>query len=83
MKRKIHAKLQWGNLLQQEIIENGDERIWVLTLSWVSVETFLNMEYIEWTRSVDCAEVSTKTTSSEDCRVRGFPPSAYYLFIYS
>jgi len=27
------------------------ERDWVLTLSWVSVETFLNVEYSEWTCS--------------------------------
>jgi len=49
MKQKIHAELQWGNLLQQESIENGNERVWVLTLIWVSVETFLNVEFIEWT----------------------------------
>jgi hypothetical protein len=48
---KIHAELQRGNLLQQESIENGGERVWVLTLSWVSVETFLNVEYSEWTCS--------------------------------
>lgn len=51
MKQKIHAELKWGNLLQQDSTENGDERVWVLTLSWVSVETFLNVEYIEWTHS--------------------------------
>jgi hypothetical protein len=33
--------------------------------------------------SVDRAEASAKTTSSEDSRVRGLPPSAYSLFIYS
>jgi len=35
------------------------------------------------TVSVDRAEVSAKTTSSEDGRVQGLPPSAYSLFIYS
>jgi len=51
MKQKIHAELHWGNLLQHKSLENGEERVWVLTLSWVSVETFLNMDYREWTRS--------------------------------
>jgi len=35
------------------------------------------------TLSVDCAEASAKTTSNEDGRVQGLPPSAYSLFIYS
>jgi len=83
MKQKIHAELNWGNLLQQDSIETGDEREWVLTLSWVSVETFLNVEYIEWTHCVNCAEASAKNTSSEYSRVQGLPPSAYSLFIYS
>ena len=33
--------------------------------------------------SVDHGEVSAKTTSSEDGRVLGLPPSAYSPFIYS
>jgi hypothetical protein len=33
--------------------------------------------------SVDRAEALAKTTSSEDSRVLGLPPSTYSLFIYS
>jgi hypothetical protein len=35
------------------------------------------------TLGVNHAEVSVKTTSSEDSRFRGLPPSVYFLFIYS
>ena len=48
MKQESYAELYWGNFLEWEGIEHGGERVWVLTLKWVSMECFLNVEYIDW-----------------------------------
>jgi hypothetical protein len=81
---KIHAELRWGNLLQQEIIENGEEKVWGLTLVGSQWKPFLMWNILSGHAvSVNCAEALAKTMSSEYGRVRGLPPSAYSLFIYS
>jgi hypothetical protein len=70
MKQKFHAELQWGNLSQQEIIEYGEQTVWVLTLAGSPWKPFLMWNILSGhALSVDCAEASEKTMSSEDARV--------------